>query len=139
MSKKKDFVLFWGGTYSQWFPSDFTIDGVEYNTAEQYMMAKKALLFHDYETSEKIMTTIHPSDQKKLGKVVKNFDKDKWEKVCRGFVYDGNYAKFTQNPKMLKELLETGDRELVEASPYDKIWGIGLHETDPKALDKATW
>ena len=136
---KSDFVLFWGGTYSQWCPSVFVIDGVEYNTAEQYMMAKKALLFGDYDSLREIMVEKSPALQKAMGKKVKGFNKVKWETYCRDYVYDANYAKFTQNPKMLKELMATGDKEIVEASPEDTIWGIGLHETNPLAWDKATW
>ena len=136
---KNNMVLFWGGTYSQWFPSDFIIDGIKYVTAEQYMMAKKAQLFGDGEAYLQIMSSKNPSDQKQIGRGVEGFDKNIWEKVCRKFVYDGNYAKFTQNPDMKEELMATGDMEIVEASPHDKIWGIGLHETDPRAWDKATW
>jgi ribA/ribD-fused uncharacterized protein len=136
---KENFIMFWGGTYSQWCPSKFTIDGVEYNCAEQYMMAKKALLFDDVESYNMIMYADNPRDQKAFGRRVKGFDKDKWEAVCRKYVYDANYAKFTQNPKMLEELMATGDKEIVEASPEDKIWGIGLHESDPLAWDKSTW
>lgn len=136
---KQDFIFFWGGTYSQWMPSKFKIDGVEYNCAEQYMMAKKALLFGDYEVLAKIMATSDPREQKALGKLVKGFDKKVWETYCRDYVYDGNYAKFTQNPEMQRELLATGNKEIVEASPEDTIWGIGLHETNPLAWEKATW
>jgi ribA/ribD-fused uncharacterized protein len=136
---KENFVFFWGGTYSQWMPSVFKIDGVEYNCAEQYMMAKKALLFNDFESLAKIMGTTDPREQKALGKKVKGFDKELWETYCRKYVYDGNYAKFTQNPKMLKELMDTGNKEIVEASPEDKIWGIGMHSSDPDILDKTKW
>lgn len=136
---KEDFIFFWGGVYSQWCPSKFKIDGVDYNCAEQYMMAKKALLFDDKEMHDEIMSLANPAWQKDCGKRVKNFDKEIWEKHCRKYVYDGNYAKFTQNPRMLRELLATGDKEIVEASPQDTIWGIGLHETNPLAWNKATW
>lgn len=136
---KGDFVFFWGGTFSQWMPSKFKIDGVEYNCAEQYMMAKKALLFGDYKSLELIMGTKNPSKQKALGKKVKGFDKVMWETYCRDYVFDANYAKFSQNSTMLTELLSTGDKEIVEASPEDVIWGIGLHETNPLAWEKETW
>lgn len=134
-----DFVFFWGGTFSQWCPSTFIIDGVKYNSCEQYMMAKKALMFNDFDALQKIMLSKDPSKQKDIGKTVRGFNKDVWETYCREIVFDGNMAKFTQNPSMLKELLETGDREIVEASPKDKIWGIGLHETDPRVFDKSKW
>jgi ribA/ribD-fused uncharacterized protein len=136
---KDNFLFFWGGTYSQWCPSDFTIEGIVYNTCEQYMMAKKALLFGDAETYTKIMAASNPRTQKALGRQVKGFDKDKWEAVCRDIVYNANYAKFTQNPFMKAELLATGSLEIVEASPEDKIWGIGLAEDNPLAWDRKTW
>lgn len=137
--KSKNFVFFWGGTYSQWCPSPFTIDGIEYNCTEQYMMAKKALMFNDLEAYEKIMSSKDPSYQKAQGRKVKNFNKEIWEKYCRKIVYDANYAKFTQNSDMKEELLATGNKEIVEASPEDPIWGIGLKASDPRAWDKSTW
>lgn len=136
---KEDFVFFWGGTFSQWTPSDFVIDGIKYVTAEQYMMAKKALVFKDQEAYDEIMSTKNPRDQKAIGRRVKNFNADVWSVVSREVVYQANYAKFTQNPKMREELMATGDLEIVEASPEDKIWGIGLLESDPRAWDKSTW
>ena len=136
---KSDYVFFWGGTFSQWCPSNFEIDGVKYNCGEQYMMAKKAMLFNDNETLGKIMKATDPRIQKALGRTVKNFEKSKWDNVCRDYVYEGNYAKFTQNGQMKKELLNTGTKEIVEASPEDTIWGIGLRESDPRAWDKTHW
>lgn len=133
------FIFFWGGTFSQWCPSVFEIDGIEYNTAEQYMMAKKALLFNDFDAYREIMLEKQPALQKAIGKTVRGFDKIKWETYCRKYVYDANYAKFTQNQKMFKELMDSGDREIVEASPEDRIWGIGMHESDPDILDRTKW
>jgi ribA/ribD-fused uncharacterized protein len=138
-SKKDKFVFFWGGTFSQWATSKFEIDGVEYNCCEQYMMAKKALVFNDFDACREIMLEKQPALQKAIGRKVRGFNVSKWEPVCRKIVYDANMAKFTQNPKMLEELLATEGREIVEASPEDKIWGIGLHETNPLAWDKETW
>ena len=132
-------VFFYGGICSQWASSVFSIEGVTYNCAEQYMMAKKALLFKDKEQLEKIMNTDHPRDQKHYGRQVKDFDPEKWELVCKKHVYDANYAKFTQNQYMLDELISYGDREIVEASPTDKIWGIGLAVDDQKIHDKSNW
>jgi ribA/ribD-fused uncharacterized protein len=136
---KEDFVFFWGGTFSQWAPSNFVIDGIKYVTAEQYMMAKKALVFKDQEAYDQIMASKHPREQKAIGRRVKNFNADVWSVISREVVYQANYAKFTQNPEMREELMATGGLEIVEASPEDKIWGIGLHETDPRAWDKSTW
>jgi len=136
---KEEFVLFWGNTFSQWFPSKFVIDGVEYKNCEQYMMSRKALLFKDVKTNEKIMALTDPRMIKEAGREVKNFKKDKWDVICREVVYRANYAKFTQNPDLLKELISTGNKTLTEASPYDVIWGIGLRANDPRALCRETW
>jgi hypothetical protein len=133
------YTFFWNGPFSQWERSSFVIDSVVYNTAEQYMMAQKALFFKDYDIFNKILNSKNPSEQKGFGLQVKNFDKDKWDAVCKDFVYRGNYAKFKQNKSLYNALMNTGDTELVEASPYDKIWGIGLAEDDPRANDKSQW
>jgi len=133
------YIFFWGGVFSQWCPSKFIVDGVEYNCCEQYMMAKKALMFSDFDSYREIMLEKEPALQKAMGKLVKGFDKIKWETYCRAIVYDANYAKFSQNPQMYEELMRSGKLELVEASPTDKIWGIGLHETDTRVHNKELW
>ncbi len=136
---KADFIFFWGGIYSQWEASIFIIDNIQYSSAEQYMMAKKAKVFNDDVSFNRIMTSHNPQKQQEIGRNIKGFDKIKWDAVCRDIVYIGNYAKFTQNPKLKTALLNTGDKELVEASPIDKIWGIGLKEDNPLAWNKSTW
>jgi ribA/ribD-fused uncharacterized protein len=136
---KSNYVFFWNGIYSQWHQAPMTIDGIEYNCCEQYMMHQKALTFGDTETAELIMKAEHPKDQKALGRQVKNFDKAKWDTVSIGIVYKGNYAKFSQNVELADELLATGNRIMVEASPYDTIWGIGMGEKEPGINDPANW
>ena len=133
------YVFFWGGVCSQWYPSQFEINEQKFNCAEQYMMYKKALLFEDEDVANAIMATFNTREQKALGRKVRGFDKDVWEVECKEYVYEANYAKFTQNPELLEELQSYGDREIVEASPQDKIWGIGMHETHPDILDKSKW
>jgi ribA/ribD-fused uncharacterized protein len=133
------FTFFWSGPFSQWAKSTFEIGGVKFNTAEQYMMYKKALLFHDYKTCSKIMSTSDPRKQKAFGREVKDFKTEVWEKYAKEFVREGNFAKFTQNSDLEKQLLDTRGTTLVEASPYDKIWGIGLAEDNPKCLSRETW
>jgi len=133
------YVFFWNGIYSQWHFSPFIVDGYEYLTAEQFMMHQKALFFGDEEIAKKIMATDRPDEQKSLGRQVKDFNVDKWSKVCLGIVYKGNYAKFTQNEELKKELMETGDRMIVEASPYDQIWGIGMGENEEGIEDPMNW
>jgi len=137
--KKEDFIFFWGGIYSQWYPSKFVIGNIEYNCAEQYMMSKKALSFGDEESNNKIMSIKDPRIQKQYGREVKGFDVESWNNICRLFVYEANYAKFSQNSDLFDELILTGNKEIVEASPEDKIWGIGLHESDERAWNKETW
>jgi ribA/ribD-fused uncharacterized protein len=134
-----EFVLFWHGPFSQWHPSRFTVEGIDYNCAEQFMMAEKARVFHDRTTENEILSAFDPSVQKKLGRKVQNFDAKTWDLVAQDVVYRGNVAKFTQNADLKRVLLETGERTLVEASPYDKIWGIGLSIDDPRALNPDKW
>lgn len=135
----EQFTFFWRGPFSQWHRCSFTVDGVTYNCAEQYMMHQKALFFEDNDTAKKIMEATNPKIQKALGRKVTPFDEHKWSGVARDVVLKGNLAKFKQNPDLLEKLLSTTGTTLVEASPYDKIWGIGLAEDDPKAQDRTTW
>lgn len=124
---------------SQWYISPFTIEGETYNCCEQYMMAKKADFFNDKETKVLIMNATEPKDHKKLGRLVKNFDEDKWNEVADEIVFQGNLSKFSQNPQLKKMLLETGDKIFVECSPYDKIWGNGLNITDTINTHPNNW
>ena len=133
------FTFFWSGVFSNWYSSPFEIDGIWYSTSEQFMMAEKARLFNDEQTLAKIMSTVDPADQKRYGREVKGFNKDKWEAVARDIVYKGCLAKFSQNEDLKKVLLNTVGTTLVEASPEDKIWGIGLRKDDPRAKNRATW
>jgi len=136
---KEEFLLFWNGPFSQWYKSHMEIRGVVYNCCEQYMMAGKASLFKDHEALEKVMSESDPRAQKQIGKEVKGFDKDVWESVARDIVFKANVAKFTFNEEIRKYLFESFPKTIVEASPYDPIWGIGLGEKDPKALDRSQW
>ena len=138
MKRSNGFVLFWGGPFSQWYPHEMEIDGVKYNCCEQYMMAEKAKLFGDTESLEKIMATDDPRKQKAFGRLVKNFVPQMWDMISRDVVFRGNLAKFS-DPELKKFLMSFANEEIVEASPYDKLWGIGLGEDDPRALDKSQW
>lgn len=133
------FTFFWNGVFSQWHLCTFVIDNVLYNCAEQFMMAEKARLFGDDHTLQDILTTHRPREQKALGRQVKNFDPVKWDQNAKLIVYRGNMAKFEQNIRLYNELMMTKGTILVEASPYDKIWGIGLGAEDPRALNRETW
>ena len=131
------FVFFYGGVFSQWYMYDMEIDGVTYNCAEQYMMAMKAKTFKDELSYAFIMDSSNPSDQKAAGRKVRNFDPNVWNLVAKDYVYKANFAKFSSDLKQY--LLDTGDREIVEASPTDKIWGIGLAMNSPNLTDKSKW
>ncbi len=137
--KTNNFEFFWGGVFSNFHPSEITIDGVKYFCVEQYFMAMKAVYFGDFETHKLIMKSTDPKTSKKLGRKVKNFDSDEWMKVCQDFMYKGCFAKFTQNKDLKDKLLNTGTKILVEASPFDSIWGIKLDASDPRSQNEETW
>ena len=122
------YTFFWDGIYSNWYKSNFIHDLIEYNCMEQYMMYNKAMFFGDLETARLIMNTNNPRKHKELGRLVKNYDDREWSKLREDIVYEGLQAKFDQNPDLKKQLLSTKGTTLVEASPYDRIWGIGFSE-----------
>ena len=124
----KPFVLFWGGIYSNWCKCNIEFEGTPYNTTEQIMMAEKAKLFQDWEVRKEILRSKKPKEQKALGRKVKGFTEAVWQANMFDIVYKANLAKFSQNADMKAALLATEDRLLAEASPLDKIWGIGLRE-----------
>lgn len=137
--RKTKYHFFWSGPFSQWHPSKFTIDGIEFVNCEQWMMYNKAIVFEDYDTARQILNTTDPSTHKSLGRRVSNFDDDVWMKVAYQIVVEGNRAKFSQNPKLYSALRLTGTDIIVEASPHDKRWGIGLSENDPNIHDPTKW
>lgn len=145
-----EYLLFWGHTplkdgtitkacFSQWFVAPFTVDGIVYPTAEHWMMAGKARLFSDNETLQEILVAPDPKSAKALGRKVRGFKDEVWVANARRIVTEGNIAKFSQNEELKSFLLGTGIQVLVEASPYDRIWGIGLGAEDPMAKHPSTW
>ncbi len=145
--KKIDFLFFWGNTsnqvdkscLSQWWKSDFQVSIYKYCCMEQYMMAEKARLFDDKLSEEKIMKETDPKKIKELGRNVKNFDEDLWNRHKYSIVLNGNYFKFIQNKELLDYLLSTKNKILVEASPYDRVWGIGLSAENKDAYHPNLW
>ena len=133
------FTFFWKSPLGQWNRSLFTIGGITFTHAEQFMMYAKAVLFGDHEAATRILNAVKPSEQQAIGRTVRNYDSQVWEMFREGIVYDGNYAKFSQNPEQRELLLATRGTTLVEASPEDLIWGIGLLEDDPQAMDRTQW
>ena len=132
-------LLFFRSPFSQFHPSNFTIDDRAYVCAEQYMHAEKARLFGDVAMAERIMTSDSPHEHTLMGGHVSGFDQDEWDSHKIAIVTDGNRAKFGQNAGLRRRLLDTGDAILAEANPKDFIWGIGLSEDDPAALDPGNW
>lgn len=130
--EKLEFCFFWKSNsyFSNWYPSDFEVDGIVYWCVEQYMMAKKAKLFNDYNSFRYIMASKSQKEIKALGRGVMGFNEEIWVKNRERIVFEGNYAKFTQNPTLKSYLLKHKDKILVEASPYDRIWGIGYDSSD---------
>lgn len=124
---------------SQWWPSPFTVDGVRFATAEHWMMAGKARLFGDAEAERRALAAGHPSEAKKAGRLVRGFDEGVWERERFRIVVEGSVHKFGADPGLRQYLLGTGERVLVEASPVDRIWGIGLTADDDAATDPERW
>ncbi len=144
------FLFFWGHQpskdgvitktcFSQWWLSSFTVERIKYATAEHWMMAKKAVLFEDDEILEKILLAKSPAEAKKLGRKVKNYQEDIWLSNRYEIVKEGNFHKFNQNPALKDFLLNTGNRVIVEASPVDSIWGIGMAIDNPVIETPEKW
>ena len=140
-----EYIFFWGehskdGYMSNFYPSEFTINNQKFNCSEQYFMKKKQELFdpNNILLATNIMKETKPKDIKKFGRQVKNFNDAIWNQHKVKEMHDGIYAKFSQNPELKLKLLSTGDKILVEASPYDKIWGIGFSK-DNALLNKDKW
>ncbi len=147
---KAKYLFFWGhqpnkdgsigkSCFSQWYEASFQIDGVNYLTAEHYMMAEKARLFKDNDVLAKVLAASHPGEAKKLGRQVKGFREETWVENRSLIVVKGNLAKFSQNEALKEFLLNTKERILVEASPRDRIWGIGLGQNNPDAANPYKW
>lgn len=124
---------------SNWYPSDFTVNGINFSSMEQYMMYQKALRFGDTKIADKILATDDVAKIKKLGREVQGYDDSVWNGVRQIIVYEGLTAKFSQNEDLKAKLLETKDVILAECAVRDKIWGIGLSMTDEKRFDKDKW
>ncbi|MEU9995093.1 NADAR family protein [Streptomyces sp. NPDC050848] len=144
------FLPFWGhrprpdgqlsaSCLSQWWESPFEVEGVRYATAEHWMMAAKARLFGDPEAERAALSSRTPAEAKKAGRLVRGFDETVWERERFAIVVEGSVHKFASDEALRAFLIGTGDRVLVEASPLDRVWGIGLAADDPRATDPSRW
>ncbi|WP_329139615.1 NADAR family protein [Streptomyces sp. NBC_01476] len=144
------YLPFWGhrpqrdgtigpGCLSQWWPAPFTVDGTTYPTAEHWMMAAKARLFGDRDAERRAVAAVHPKAAKDAGRTVRSFDEAVWVRERFALVTEGSFHKFAAHPDLRAFLLGTGSRVLVEASPVDRIWGIGLAADDERATSPSQW
>jgi hypothetical protein len=137
------YVLFFGFdgpepecSLQQWYPSPFTEHDPKtggtrhFKTSEQYMMYHKALLMGDSEIADQTLAAETPGEAKGLGRKVRGFDQSKWDQNCDRIVEEGQYLKFGQNEGLKKVLLGTGEREIVETSPNDRLWGVGFNSEE---------
>lgn len=148
--KQFKYLFFWGhqpskdghvakSCFSQWWQSPFLDNGITYQTAEHWMMAAKARLFNDTEIMEQIIAAESPGEVKKLGRMIGGFDPGVWDENKYQIVVEGNYKKFSQHDDLKSFLINTGDRILVEASPVDSIWGIGMEEKHSGVENPLNW
>jgi len=149
MLRTDKFTFFWGikDPFSNFHPATLVLNGEDdfvegqcvFKSSEHAFMYLKALTFGDIETAEKILICPSPADAKHLGRQVENFDPEIWDEISYEIMRVVNMAKYSQNENLKQLLLSTRGTELVEASPVDKIWGIGLAAEDPRANDKLQW
>ncbi|PHI17971.1 hypothetical protein CEQ90_20380 [Lewinellaceae bacterium SD302] len=138
---EEEYHFFWHSSspLSQWHICEFVVDEIKFTSTEQYMMYEKAKLFNDEYHMNQILETDNPRKQKEYGRLVGNFDATIWNEKSLKIVYAGNYQKFSQNEKLRNHLVSTKGKTIVEASPYDKIWGIGLSKKDSSVRDIREW
>lgn len=149
MSYDEDIICFWKPygndkigphVFCQWYKTNFIDENnIKFSCTEQYMMFKKAMLFGDKQIAYKILLETDPSKMKKYGRLIKNFDDKIWNENKFTIVYNGNYLKFTQNDELKKYIKSTGNSILVEASPYDNIWGVKLSADNDDILYPEKW
>ena len=139
MKKINNYTFFWKDKIAQWNMETFKENDIVFCCAEGYMMYQKALLFKDNIKAEEILKSNSPREIQKLGREISNFNEELWNQHKENIVIQANMLKFSQNSHLLDILLSTEDTILVEASPYDKIWGVGLGQDDPLIIDEKNW
>lgn len=127
------------GYLSNWYVSDFSINGIKFTSIEQYMMYSKAIIFNDKEVADKILLTNDVAEIKALGRSVSNYDESVWNGLRQIVVYEGLLAKFSQNEELKEKLKSTGEAILAECAVKDCIWGIGLSMKDQNRFDQSKW
>ena len=149
-SDRLKYLFFWGHTprqdglvtsscLSQWWICNFEHEGIVFKSAEQWMMYQKAILFNDSKIADQILKSKTPGEAKALGRNVSNFDLQIWMDHRMKIVIEGNQLKFSQNEELKSFLLNTKERILIEASPVDEIWGVGLSSDSNDIQNPNTW
>lgn len=149
IKENEELLFFWGhqasnneitkSCLSQWWLCRFKHEGVEYNSTEQWMMAEKARIFSDTECLGQILKSKDIKAIKEIGRRISLFDEDVWDQRKYDVVFEGNLLKFSQNEALRSFLLSTSNKVLVEASPYDKIWGIGMRQDEEGIKEPKKW
>lgn len=139
MSKFSKYYFFYNGPFSQWLYSPFWLDGLLFESAEQWMMHQKAMTFGDEQSAAAIMKSHNPAEQKLIGRRISNYDDAIWSEKRFEVVKRGSTAKFSENKFLASILKSTGNKILAEASPWDNIWGIGLSENNPLRFNEKNW
>ncbi len=132
-----NYTFFWNGPFSNWYPAKFTYKGFDFENSEQAFMWEKAMFFGDTNIADEALKTSNPGDVKRLGRMVSGYDDVAWSNVRYKYMLDVCTQKFLQNEILKKELLSKSN--FVEASPYDKVWGIGMMEDDAGIEDPKNW
>ena len=132
-------IYFWNDWLSNWSKCLIEYKNRKFYTSEQLFMYLKAIHFKDYNISLRIMLQSNPKLAKALGREIENFNEEEWIPVRENYMYIANYEKYTQNKKLKKKLINTGNKIIVEGSPDDKIWGVGIHYADSKILNENNW
>jgi ribA/ribD-fused uncharacterized protein len=141
MKEDDKFVFFWqgGDIYSNFYQSNFYLYNKEFSSAEQCFMYSKAIHFQDFQIAKQILKTHEPMNCKNLGRKVKNYNEKEWNILREEKMFQACFAKFAQNEGLKEKLINTSNKILVEASPNDKIWGVGLREDDTEILNPYNW
>lgn len=127
------------GYLSNWYHSDFLMDGIKYTSMEQFMMYKKAIYFQDAKRAEEILAISDVARIKELGRLVTGYNDSIWSGIRQIVVYEGLIAKFSQNDTLKKLLKGTGEAILAECAVKDRIWGIGLSMSDSRRMNMEEW
>lgn len=140
-NKEEMLVLFfsYSSYLSNFYRCNFEVDNTKFTSMEQFFHYKKAQIFKDKESMTKILATNDPKEQKRIGRSVKQYNESKWARECYTIMKQGLYAKFDQNPILKERMLSISNARFVEASPYDKKWGIGIKANHPDAAKPSKW